>query len=222
MNALNPYVESLLSQQSSMLSATRFTNTETKSQRGKSLKQKLKGPDHPRSIILPSVASLRTGALSVFILIIPMFISGLIPSLLGCAASITESQTAPFRLYEFPGVSDSRAQNLLPRGGLPGSLRPADLGRRRPQPGAPTPPPRPVSAPARPGSQRAALGRAGPVARRPMFCCGKLGLWATAGGQPGNPSRAWERAGEGRRWPGVWGRESPADIWSREGIGDPI
>lgn len=47
-NSLNPYVESLLSQQPSMLSATHFTNTETKSQRGKSLKQKLKGPDDPR------------------------------------------------------------------------------------------------------------------------------------------------------------------------------
>lgn len=41
-----------------------------------------------------------------------MFISGPIPSFLGCSASITESQAAPFRLYEFLGVSDSRAQNL--------------------------------------------------------------------------------------------------------------
>lgn len=105
-NSLNPHVESLLSQQPSMRSATHFTNTETKSQRGKSLRQKLKGPDDP------SGASLLTGVLSVFILIIPMFISGPIPSFLGCAASITESQTAPFRLYEFLGVSDSGAQNL--------------------------------------------------------------------------------------------------------------
>lgn len=158
----------------------------------------------------------------MFILIIPMFISGPIPSFLGCAASITESQTAPFRLYEFLGVSDSGAQNLYFRvavssgpcarrtsgGEGPSLVRPPRLrAQSRPRCG---------------GTPAGSLGRAGPVARRPMFCRGKLGLWATAGGQPGNPSRAWERAGEGRRWPGVWGRESPADVWSREGIGDPI
>lgn len=38
-----------------------------------------------------------------------------------------------------------------------------------------------------------------------MFCRRKLGLWATAGGRPGNARRAWERAREGRGQPGPWG-----------------
>lgn len=80
-----------------------------------------------------------------------------------------------------------------------GSRRPAGLwGVSAPRAPVRGPPASPPPCPGAAGLARAAPGRAGPVARRPMFCRSKLGLWATAGGRPGNPRRAWERAGEGR------------------------
>lgn len=60
-----------------------------------------------------------------------------------------------------------------------------------------------------------------------MFCRRKLGLWATAGGRPGNPRPAWERAREGHgpalglgagRGSGVGGE---AAGWGRGGNEEP-